>query len=95
MEIFYHALTYYSVGIVDAALGEGFGTKPAKEAMQFIEELTRSNYKISNEVGVIKARATWTYPVNVMTSLEAKLDAFNNNMRNRRSVNIVNEITTD
>ena len=45
MDIFYHAMNYFSKGIVDAYSIDAFGRKSAKEATQLIEELTKNNYR--------------------------------------------------
>ena len=45
MDIFYHAMNYFSKGTVDAASGGALRRKSAEEATQLIEELTKSNYR--------------------------------------------------
>ena len=47
MDIFNHTMNYSSKGIVDAASGDAFRRKSAKEATQLIEELGKSNYRAS------------------------------------------------
>ena len=49
MDIFYHAMNYTSKCIIDTACCEAFKEKSAEEANQFIEDLTKCNYKAPSE----------------------------------------------
>ena len=45
MDIFYHAMNYFSKGIIDAAYCGEFKRKSTEEANQLIEDLAKSNYR--------------------------------------------------
>ena len=77
MDIFYHAMNYTSKGIIDAACYGAFKRKSAKEANQLIEDLAKSNYRVSSETSgnSSRVRGGGVIELNRMTTIEAMLDA--------------------
>ena len=49
MDIFYHAMNYFSKGIIDVACCGVFKRKSVEEGNQIIEELTKCNYRTPSE----------------------------------------------
>ena len=56
MDIFYHAMTFFSKGIIDVAYCGAFKKKSFKEANQLIEDLTKSNYRAPFETSGSNSR---------------------------------------
>ena len=76
MDIFYHVMNYTSKGIIDAACCGAFKRKSAEEANQLIENLAYSNYRAPSEFsGINSILRGGLIELNMMTAIEAKLDA--------------------
>ena len=76
MNIFYHAMSYTSKGIIGAACCGAFKRKSAEEANQLIEDLTKSNYKAPFEAlgSNNRLRKGGVIELNKMTVIVAKMD---------------------
>ena len=82
IDIFYHVMNYSSKGIIDAACGGAFRRKSVEEANQLIEDLAKSNYKAPTETSRSnnRFRRGGMLKLNMMTIIEAKLDALMSKM---------------
>ena len=82
MDIFYHALNYASIGIIDGSCYGAFERKCAKEANQLIEGLAKRNYigpsKTLGSGSSSRLRGCGVIELNKMSAIEAKLDALMN-----------------
>ena len=80
MDIFYHDMNYTSKGIIDAAYCGAFKRKSVEEANQLIEDLAKRNYKAPSKTlgSSIKIRGSGVIELNIMSAIEAKLDALMN-----------------
>ena len=89
MDIFYHAMNYYSEGTVYAASRSAFKRKNAEEANQLIEELAKSNYSAPSAASGSsrKYKTGGVIDLNKMTTIEAKLDTIMNIMNNQERRN--------
>ena len=87
MDIFYHAMNYYSKGIVDSAFGGAFRRKSTEEETQLIEEQAKSNYRAPSKASGSSSRfrAGGVIELNKMTASEAKLYAIMNRMKEKKS----------
>ena len=89
MDIFYHAMNYSSNGMIDSAYCGAFKRKSAKQANQLIEDLAKSNYRdpIKTLMSSSRFRGKGMLELNMMTAIEAKMDALMSKMstRERRS----------
>ena len=56
MDIFYHAMNYFSKGIIDATFCGAFKRKSAEEANHLIEDLFKSNYGAPTETSGSSSR---------------------------------------
>ena len=93
--IFYHAMSYSSKGVIDAACCGAFKRKSTEEANQIIEELAKCNYRTpSKALGSNgRYRVGGVLELNKMVSIEAKLDAIVNRLNNQeRKIHNVNEV---
>ena len=84
MDIFYHAMNYTSKGTMDISSRGAFRIKSVEESTQLIEELSKS-YKAPSEASGsgIRLRAGGVIELNKMSTIEAKLDAIMNRMKNQ------------
>ena len=82
MDIFYHEMNYSSKGIIDASCCGAFKRKSAKEANRLIEDLAKSNYRVSTETSRrnSRVRGRGMIELNRMTAIEVKLDVLMNKM---------------
>ena len=83
MDIFYHAMNYASMGIIDASCCGAFKRRSAEEARQLIEDLAKCNYKAPFEASGRSSSRLWgsgLIKLNRMTAIEAKLDAMMNKL---------------
>ena len=98
MDIFYHAMNYFSKGIIDAAYYGAFKRKSAEEANQLIEDLAKSNYRAPTETlgSSSRVRGGGMIELNMMTAIEAKMDILMSKMntQERRSYS-TNAVTTE
>ena len=80
MDIFYHAMNYTSKGIIDAACCGAFKRKSVENANKLIKDLAKSNYKAPSEIlgSSSKLRGSGVIELNIMSAIEAKLDALMN-----------------
>ena len=95
MDIFYHAMNYASKGIIDAFCYEAFKRRNAEEARQLIEDLAKCNYKAPYEASGSnnKLKGSGLIELNLMTAIEAKLDALMNKMgSNERRMHTAHEV---
>ena len=84
MDIFYHSMNYTYKGIIDAACCGAFKRKSAEESRQLIEDLTKCNYRAPSETsGSNRLKGSGVIEMNIMSSIEAKLDALMNMMGNQ------------
>ena len=85
MDIFYLSLNYTSKGIIDATCCGAFKRNSAKEARRLIEDLAKSNYKAPFETSGSSTRlkGSGVIELNIMTAIEAKLDALMNKLGNQ------------
>ena len=88
IDIFYHAMNYYSKGIIDAACYGAFKRKSAKEANQLIEDFAKSNYRAPSETlgSNSRLRIGGIIELNKMSVIEAKLDALMRKMNNHERI---------
>ena len=84
MDIFYHAMNYASMGIIDASCFGAFKRRNPEEARQLIEDLAKCNYKDPSESSGSsnRLRGSGLIGLDRMTSIEAKLDAVMNKLGN-------------
>ena len=97
MDIFYHAMSYTSKGIIDVACSGAFKRRNAKEAKQLIEDLAKCNYKAPSETSRSSSRlkGSGMLELNRMIAIEAKLDALMSKMENQeRRMHSENEVGT-
>ena len=76
MDIFYHAMNYYSKEIIDAACCGAFKRKGVEEANQLIEDLAKSNYRapVKTSGSSSRVREEGMLKLNKMTAIKAKLN---------------------
>ena len=96
MDIFYHSMNYTSNDIIDAACCGAFKRKSAEEAKQWIEDLTKCNYRAPSETLESSSRLKGgVIELNKMTAIEAKLDALMNKIGNQeRRMHLAHEVGT-
>ena len=96
MDIFYHSMNYTSKGIIDAACCGAFKRKSAEGAKQLIEDLAKCNYRAPYETsGSSHKLKGGVIELNIMTAIEAKLDALMNKMGNQeRRMHLAHEVGT-
>ena len=97
IDIFYHAMNYFSKGIIDAACCAAFKRKSVEEANQLIEDLAKSNYKAPSETlgSSSRLRGGGVIELNKISSIEAKLDALMSKMGHQeRRVRSAHEVGT-
>ena len=84
MDIFYHAMNYASKGIIDASCCGTFKRRSTEEVRKLIEDLSKCNYKDPSEAlrSSNRLKGSGLIELNRMTSIEAKLDAVMNKLRN-------------
>ena len=78
-------MNYASKGIIDAACYGAFKRGSAEEARQLIEDLAKCNYKAPSKASGSnnsKLKGSGVIELNRMTTIEAKLDALVNKIRN-------------
>ena len=98
MDIFYHAMNYTSKGIIDVACCGAFKRKSDKEANQLIEDLAKSNYRVSSETSgsSSRLRGSGVIELHKMSAIEAKLYALMNKVcmqeRSNRSAHLVGTV---
>ena len=95
MDIFYNAMNYSSKGIIDAAFCGAFKRKSAEEANQLIEDLAKSNYRAPIETlrSSSRFRGGGILELNMMTIIEAKLDALmSKNSNQERRIHSANTL---
>ena len=82
MDIFYHTMNYASKGIIDASFCGAFKRRSIEEASRLIEDLAKCNYKAPSEVSGSnnRVRGSGLIKLNLMTAIEAKLDAVMNKL---------------
>ena len=81
MDIFYHAMNYTSMGIIDASCCGSF-KRNAEEERQVIEDLSKFNYKAPSKASRSsnRLRGSGLIQLDRMTAIEAKLDAVMNKL---------------
>ena len=97
MDIFYHSMNYTSKGIIDAACCGAFKRKSVEEARQLIEYLAKYNNRAPSETSGSSNRLkrSRVIELNMMTAIEAKLDALINKMGNQdRRMHSTHEVGT-
>ena len=97
MDIFYHAMSYTSKGIIDVACSGAFKRRNAEEAKQLIEDLAKCNYKAPSETSRSSSRlkGSGMLELNRMIAIEEKLDALMSKMENQeRRMHSENEVGT-
>ena len=84
IDIFYHAKTYASKGIIDASCCGAFKRRSAEEARELIEDLAKCNYKAPSEASRSSSRMKGNGLIELdrMTTREAKLDVVMNKLGN-------------
>ena len=77
MDIFYHAMNYASIGIINASLRGN-----VEEVRQRIEDLTKCNYKAPSEASRSsnRLRGSGLIGLDKMTVIETKMDAVMNKL---------------
>ena len=82
MDIVYHSLNDTSKGIIDASCCGAFKRKSVEEARDLIEDLAKCNMKAPSETSGSnnRARGSGVIELNIMTAMEAKLDAIMHKM---------------
>ena len=94
MDIFYHAMSYTSKGIMVAACCGAFKRKSVEGANQLIEDLEKSNYRAPSETlgSSSRLRGSGVIELNKMLAIIAKLDALMNKVcmqeRSNRSTHL-------
>ena len=80
MGISYHAMSYKSKGIIDAACCGAFKRKSDEEANWLIEDLAKSNYRSPSKTSgsSSRLRGSGVIELNKMSAIEVKLDALMN-----------------
>ena len=88
MDNVYHAMNYYSKGIIDAACCGTFKRKSVEEANQLIGDLSKSNYRAPSETSGSnrRLRGGGMIELNKMSAIEAKLNALMSKMSNREKI---------
>ena len=96
MDIFYHTMNYTSKGIIDAACFGAFKRKSTEELNQLIEDLAKINYKApSRTSGSNRRMRGGVIELNMMSEIEAKLDALINKMGHQeRRIHSAHEVGT-
>ena len=97
IDIFYHSMNYASKGIIDASCYGAFKRKSVEEARQLIEDLVKCNYKAPFEASGSSNRlkGSGVIELNLMTAIEAKLDALMNKLgNNERRMHTTLEVGT-
>ena len=95
MDIVYHAMNYASKGIIDASCCGAFKRRSAEEERQLIENLSKCNYKAPSEASESRSRprGSGLIELNLMTAIEAKLDAVMNKLgSNERRMHTAHEV---
>ena len=95
MDIFYHSMNYTSKGTIDATCYGAFKRKSAEEAKQLIEDLAKCSYRALSKTSRSSSRlkGSGVIDLNLMTTIEAKLDALMNKMGNHeRRMHSTNEV---
>ena len=84
MDIFYHAMNYASKGIINASCCGAFKRRNVEEARQLIEDLSKCNHKAPSEASgsSSRLRGSGLIGLDIMTTIEAKLDAVMNKLGN-------------
>ena len=97
MDIFYHAMDYFSKGIIDAVYCGAFKRKSAEDANQLIEDLAKSNYRAPSKTSRSNSRVRkgGVIELNKMSAIEAKLDALMSKIgHQKRRVHSAHEVGT-
>ena len=95
MDIFYHTMNYASKGIIDASCYGALKRRSVEEERQLIEDLSKCNYKPPSEApgSSSKLRGSGLIELNLMTAIEAKLDAVMNKQgSNERRMHTAHEV---
>ena len=95
MDIFYHAMTYASKGIIDASCCGAFKRRNAEEAWQLIEDLAKCNYKAPFEAlgSNNRLKGNGLIGLDRMIAIEAKLDAVMKKLgNNERRMHIAHKV---
>ena len=89
MDIFYHAMNYTSKGIINATYCGAFKRKNVEKENQLIENLAKSNYRAPSETswGKSRLRGIGVIELNIMSIIEAKLDALINKVSMKKISN--------
>ena len=84
MDIFYHAMNYASKGITDASYCGAFKRRNAEEAWQFIEDLSKCNYRAPSKASRSNNRLKGNGLIGLdrMTTIQEKLNAVMNKLGN-------------
>ena len=95
MDIFYDAMNYASMGIIDSSCYGVFKRRNAEEARQLIEDLAKCNYKAPSEASgsSSKLKGNGRIGLDRMTAIEAKLNAIMNKLgNNERRIHTPHEV---
>ena len=95
MDIFYHAMNYTSMGIIDVSCCGGFKRRSEKKARQVIEDLAKCNYKTPSESSgsSTRMRGNGLNGLDITTAIEAKLDAVMNKLHsNEKKMHTAHEV---
>ena len=95
MDIFYHAMNYASMGIIDPSYCGAFKRRSAKEARELIEDLAKCNYKAPSKASGSSNRLKGNGLIGLdrMTTIEAKLEAVLNKLgSNERRMHTAHEV---
>ena len=97
MDIFYHSMNYTSKGIINASCCGAFKRNSAEEVKQLIEDLAKRNYRTPSETlgSSGRLKGSGVIELNIMTAIEAKLDALMNKLGNQeRRMHPTHEVRT-
>ena len=95
MDIFYHAMNYASMGIIDPSYCGAFKRRSAKEAKELIEDLAKCNYKAPSKASRSSSRLKGNGLIGLdrMIVIEAKLEAVLNKLgSNERRMHTAHEV---
>ena len=95
MDIFYHAMNYASMGIIDPSYCGAFKRRSANEARELIEDLAKCNYKAPSEASGSSSRlkGNGLIGLDIMIAIEAKLEAVLNKLgSNERRMHTAHEV---
>ena len=95
MDIFYHAMSYASKGIIDASCCGAFKRRSAEEERELIEDLAKCNYKAPSEAlgSSRRLKGNGLIGLDRMIAIEAKLDVVMNKLgNNERRMHTAHEV---